>query len=253
MLPAERQKKILDLLTVHNVIKMPDLQKELDISIDTLRRDINSLTKQGKVKKIYGGIQLSAPMFGESSMGERMISHLAEKEAIARKCGSFINNGDCIYLDSGSTTYQIAREIKHKENITVITNSIPVIMELIHTEIELIIIGGKIRKNEHSVVTYDYLFNFDQLNIQKAFICAGGITVEKGVSDFNVEETIARKKMIALSHEVYVAADSSKFGKNVMINITPLDNVDYMVTDQLIDASFIKSFENLNTRLVISK
>ncbi|MEK4298797.1 DeoR/GlpR family DNA-binding transcription regulator [Oceanobacillus sp. FSL W8-0428] len=253
MLPVERQKKMIDLLTIKKVMKMPELREELGISIDTLRRDINALAEQGKLKKIYGGVKLVEPKFGEASMEERMITHLDEKTAIAKKCDAFIEDGDCIYLDSGSTTYQIAKYIKEKRNLTVITNSVPVILELMNSAIELIVIGGKVRKKERSVVTYDYLFNFHQLNIQKAFICASGITMDKGISDYNVEEALARKKIVALSHEVYVAADSSKFGRNVTVNIAGLDEIDYVITDQKVDQEVIKQFDEVETDLVVSE
>lgn len=253
MLPVERQKKIIDLLTVKKVLKMPELREEMGISIDTLRRDISALAEQGKIKKIYGGVKLAEPKFGEVSMEERMISHLEEKTAIAKTCDEHIEDGDCIYLDSGSTTYQIARYIKEKRNLTVITNSVPVILELMNSNVELIVIGGKVRKNERSVVTYDYLFNFHQLNIQKAFICASGITMEKGISDYNVEEALARKKIIDISHEVYVAADSSKFGRNVTVNIAGLDEIDYVVTDQKAREEVIRGFDEVKTELIISK
>ncbi|GGP11097.1 DeoR/GlpR family DNA-binding transcription regulator [Oceanobacillus neutriphilus] len=252
MLPVERQKKMIDLLMIKKVMKMPELKEELEISIDTLRRDINTLAEQGKLKKIYGGVKLAEPKFGEASMEERMITHLDEKTAIAKKCKSFIEDGDCIYLDSGSTTYQIAKYIKDKRNLTVITNSVPVILELMNSAVELIVIGGKVRKNERSVVTYDYLFNFHQLNIQKAFICASGITMDKGISDYNVEEALARKKIVELSQEVYVAADSSKFGRNVTVNITGLDEIDYIVTDERADEETVKRFDKVRTELIIS-
>ncbi|WP_152657140.1 DeoR/GlpR family DNA-binding transcription regulator [Oceanobacillus sp. CFH 90083] len=253
MLPVERQQKMIDLLMIKKVMKMPELQKELEISIDTLRRDINALAEQGKLKKIYGGVKLVEPKFGEASMEERMISHLDEKTAIAKRCNAFIEDGDCIYLDSGSTTYQIAKYIKEKRNLTVITNSVPVILELMNSAVELIVIGGKVRKNEQSVVTYDYLFNFHQLNIQKAFICASGITMDKGISDYNVEEALARKKIIELSHEVYVAADSSKFGKNVTVNIAGLDEIDYIVTDERVDKGVVEQFGEVETKLIVAE
>lgn len=253
MLPVERQKKMIDLLTTKKVMKMPELQEEMNISIDTLRRDINVLAKQEKIKKIYGGVKLAEPKFGEISMEERMISHLKEKKAIAKTCNKHIEDGDCIYLDSGSTTFQIAKYIKEKRNLTVITNSVPVILELMNSSVELIVIGGKVRKNEQSVVTYDYLFNFNQLNIQKAFICASGITMDKGISDYNVEEALARKKIIDLSHEVYVAADSSKIGKNVTVNIAGLNEIDYIVTDEKADEEVVKQFEKQKTKLIVSE
>jgi len=249
MFPLERQQKIIEILTVKKVLKMTELMEELNISIDTLRRDLNILTKQGKIEKIYGGIKLIEPEYGESEMAERMVSHIEEKNRIAQKCSEFINDGDCIYIDSGSTTYQIAKYIKNKKNLTVITNSIPVINELMNSEVELIIIGGKIRRHEQSVVTYDYIFNFNELNILKAFTCASGITIEKGISDYNLEEAITRKKIIELSKEVFVAADSTKFGKDVTVSIATIDKIDYIITDQKVSKTIINQFKQTNTVL----
>ncbi|WP_088071684.1 DeoR/GlpR family DNA-binding transcription regulator [Gottfriedia luciferensis] len=252
MFPLERQQKIIELLKINNVLKITELTEALNISIDTLRRDLNLLEKQGKIEKIYGGAKLAESKFFESSMEERMVSHLEEKEQIAQKCAEHIEDGDCIYLDSGTTTLQIAKYIKEKKNLTVVTNSIPIINELLNSSIELIIIGGKIRRHEQSVVTYDYLFNFSELNILKAFICASGITIEKGISDYNFEEAITRKKIIELSNITYIAADSTKFGKNVTVQIAPLEKVDYIITDCHLNKSFITKFNKTNTNLVIS-
>jgi DeoR family transcriptional regulator, fructose operon transcriptional repressor len=252
MFPLERQKKIIELLMVKKMLKMTELTEELGISVDTLRRDISLLTKQGRIEKIYGGVKIVESQFGESTINDRMISLVKEKESIAKTCSTFINNGDCIYIDSGSTTYQIAKHIKNKKNLTVVTSSIPVITELMNSEIELIIIGGKIRKNEQSVVTFEYLFNFSELNIVKAFICTSGITIEKGISDYNLEEAHTRKKIIDLSKEVYVAADSTKFGKDVTIGIASLDKIDYIITDSNITNNLIQHFKETNTNLIIS-
>lgn len=253
MFPLERQKKIIEILMLKKVQKLPELAEELNISIDTLRRDINLLDKQGKIKKIYGGIKLVESEFAESPMDARMVGHLEEKKMIARKCSEYINDGDCIYLDSGSTTYQIAKYIKNKKNLTVITNSIPVVNELMNSAVELIIIGGKVRLNEQSVIAYDYLFNFSELNILKAFICASGITLEKGISDYNLEEAQTRKKIIDLSKEVYVAADHTKFGKDVTIGISSLDKIGYIITDRNIDRSYLQKFKTKRTSLIIAE
>lgn len=253
MFPLERQKKIIEILMIKKVQKLPELAEALNISLDTLRRDVTLLDKQGKIKKIYGGIKLVEPEFAESPMDERMVGHLEEKKMIAEKCSGYINDGDCIYLDSGSTTYQIAKYIKHKKNLTVITNSIPVVNELMNSAVELIIIGGKVRLNEQSVIAYDYLFNFSGLNILKAFICASGITVEKGISDYNLEEALTRKKIIELSKEIYVAADHTKFGKDVTIGIAPLDKIDYIITDSGLNRNWLQQFRNERTNLILSK
>nr|WP_285765879.1 DeoR/GlpR family DNA-binding transcription regulator [Peribacillus sp. SI8-4] len=252
MLPLERQKKIIELLTIRKVMKLGELTEELQISIETLRRDMNLLTRQGKIEKIYGGVKLAQSKFGESTIDERMFSQLSEKERIARKCSEFIHDGDCIYIDSGSTTYQIAKYIKQKKKLTVITSSIPVVNELLDSDIEILIIGGKVRQNEQSIVAFDYLFNFSELNITKAFICASGITIEKGISDYNLEEANTRKKIIELSQQAFVAADSSKFGKDVTIGIAPLDKIDYIITDDHLHEAFITSFKDTGIHLLLS-
>lgn len=253
MFPLERQKKILELLTIKKVQKLSELTGELDISIETLRRDINLLSSEGKIEKVYGGVKLVESNFGESRLDVRMINHLKEKELIAQKCSEYIHDGDCIYLDSGSTTYQIAKYIKHKKNLTVVTNSIPVINELLMSDVELIIIGGKIRKQEQSVTTSDFLFNFNELNILKAFICASGISVEKGISDYSLEEVVTRRKIIELSKEVYVAADSTKFYKDVTIGIASLDKIDYIITDNHLTQDLIHQFNKTSTVLICAE
>ncbi|MED3562799.1 transcriptional regulator [Bacillus xiapuensis] len=186
-------------------------------------------------------------------MDARLVSQLEEKIMIAQKCSEFIYDSDCIYIDSGSTTYQLAKYIKHKKKLTVVTNSIPVVNELINSDVELIIIGGKVRHSEKSVMAYEYIFNFNELNISKAFICASGITMEKGISDFSLEEAITRKKIIDLSKEVYIAADNTKFGKDVTVNIASLDKIDSIITDENIDNSWIQRFKKTKTNLIIAK
>ncbi|MGM0828932.1 MAG: DeoR/GlpR family DNA-binding transcription regulator [Bacillota bacterium] len=253
MFPLERRQRIIDLLKEKKVLKHSELTEELGISIDTLRRDLNILSENREIEKIYGGIKLAEDDIGESAMADRMVSHLEEKESIARLCNEQIQEGDCIYIDSGSTTYQLAKAIKNRKNLTVVTNSLPVITELINSEVELIIIGGKIRRHESSVVAYDYIFNFDELNIVKAFICASGITTERGISDYNLEEAVTRKKIIELSKEVYVAADHTKFGKEVTVRIAPLEKIDYIVTDQHVSPHWIEAFSTCKTKLLVSK
>jgi DeoR family transcriptional regulator, fructose operon transcriptional repressor len=253
MFPLERRQRIMDLLKEKKVLKHSELTEELGISIDTLRRDLNILSENREIEKIYGGIKLVETDIGESAMADRMVSHLEEKESIARLCDEQIQEGDCIYIDSGSTTYQLAKAIKNRKNLTVVTNSLPVITELINSEVELIIIGGKIRRHESSVVAYDYIFNFDELNILKAFICASGITTERGISDYNLEEAVTRKKIIELSKEVYVAADHTKFGKEVTVRISPLEKIDYIVTDQHVSPHWIGEFNSCKTNLLVSE
>ncbi|MBM7704351.1 DeoR/GlpR family DNA-binding transcription regulator [Metabacillus iocasae] len=253
MYPLERQQLILRMLVVKKTLTMNELTEALDISIDTVRRDIQQLVKQGKIEKIYGGIKLIETIMGESNIDERMVKNLEEKEAIAKACSQLINDGDCIYLDSGSTTYHIAKYMKTKKKLTVVTNSLPAASELLHSDVELIIIGGKMRKQEQSIVTYDYLFNFEKLNVTKAFICASGISLEKGISDYSLEEVVTRKKIISLAEQVYVAAGSEKFEKNVTVAVTPLSDVHAIITDCNLPKDIQKTYEAAGIQLYLAK
>jgi DeoR family fructose operon transcriptional repressor len=253
MLPIERQKKFLDLLSTKDVVTISEFIETFNVSIETVRRDLSVLEKQNKIEKVYGGAKIKDPNFGESSMENRMISKLVQKDSIGKRCSEFIEDGDCIFIDSGSTTYHITKHIANKKNLTIITSSIPVVNELMNSDFEIIIIGGKIRHTERSVVTYDYIFNFSELNITKSFICAAGITVDNGVSDFNMQEAVTRKTIIERSKEVFIAADSSKFSKNATINIAQLDKIDYIVTDSYLDKNVIASFKKFKTEIILSE
>jgi len=252
MLPSERRKNIIDLLVIKDVVTIPELMTQFKISIETVRRDLTILEKQGAIQKVYGGAKIKDSSFSEPTMENRMVNRLLQKEAIGKKCCEFINDGDCIFIDSGSTTYHIAKHLTNKKNLTIITNSIPVVNELINTDFEMIIIGGKLRHDERSIVTYDYIFNFSQLNIQKSFICVGGITVENGVSDFNMQEAVTRKIIIGRSKEVFVAADSSKFDRDVTISIAGLDKINYIITDSYLHKNAVNSFKKTATKLILA-
>ena len=253
MLPSERQNKFLEFLITKDVVTISEFITEFNISIETVRRDLSILEKQGKIEKVYGGAKIKIAPFGEPTMENRMVNKLLQKGSIGKKCSEFINDGDCIFIDSGSTTYHIAKHITNKKKLTIITNSIPVLNELINTEHEIIIIGGKVRHNERSIVSYDYIFNFSQLNIQKSFICAGGITVENGISDFNMQEAVIRKTIIERSREVFVAVDSSKFGRDVTINITPINKINYIITDSNLTKSNANNFNKFKSKIIIAE
>lgn len=253
MMPSKRQEKILELLSINNVVTISELAETFNISIETIRRDLNILEKQGKIEKVYGGAKAKDSCSGETAFEKRMVSKQSQKESIGKKCSEFVKDGDTIFIDSGSTTYHIARYLKNNKNVTIITNSIAVVNEVIDTDCDIIIIGGKIRQNERSIVTYDHLFNFSELNIQKSFICASGITVENGISDYSMQEIVTRKKIIERSQEVFVAADSSKFGRNVTMNISTLDNIDYIITDSYLNKKIASEFKKTDTKIILAE
>lgn len=252
MLPNTRHKKLIEFLTSKDMVTIPEFLTEFNVSVETIRRDLSILEKQGKIEKVYGGARLRDISYSEPSMKKRMVSRLLQKEWIGKKCCEFINDGDCIFIDSGTTPYHIAKFLANKKNLTVITNSIYVVNELMNKDFNIIVTGGKIRQSECSVVTYNYLFNFSVLNIHRSFICAGGITLQNGISDYSMEEVVTRKMIIERSQEIFVTADSSKFGQDVAIGVAPLDKIDCIITDTGLDEDMVEEFEKANVKLILA-
>ena len=252
MLPSERQKKLITFLSSKDFVTIPEFMTEFHVSVETIRRDLAILEKQGKIEKVYGGAKIKDSPFAEPSMEKRMVSRLLQKECIGKKCSEFIDDGDCIFIDSGTTAYFISRYLSKKKNLTIITNSIPVVNELMYADYDIILIGGKIRQSERSVVTYDYLFDFSVLNIQKSFICASGITSHKGVSDYNMQEVVTRKNIIERSEKLFVVADSSKFGRDVTIGVVPISRIDYIITDSGLSKNLAADFKKHKAKLILA-
>lgn len=252
MLPQERYRTLMEYLQENGIIKMETLMDMFDISIETARRDLNHLEKEGLIKKIYGGATLVEKVTREPANAERLASNINEKEAIGRKCAEFIEDGDSIMLEVGTTVLQIAKAVKEKKNLTVITNSLPVVQELIDTDFQLYIIGGRIRHDEGAISGAVSMFEMSSFHINKAFIGAGGITLKNGISDFDIEESLVRRKIIEQSGEVFLAADSSKFGRDVLARIAPLDSVDLIITDDKIKPSLLSEFEEAGMNVVLA-
>ncbi|OEC02723.1 transcriptional regulator [Lysinibacillus sphaericus] len=249
MYTVERQQHILQFIRNNKVVKLVTLTKEFNVSIETIRRDIQQLVQEKKIEKFYGGVKYIEPV--EGLMDNRLTQQLTEKIAIAKACASLVDHGDCIFIDSGSTTYQMTPFLLGKEKLTVVTNSLPVAFDLIGSTIEVMIIGGRVRHSEKSVTSNDFLFRFDHLNINKAFICASGVTLEKGISDFSLEEAMTRKQLINISQTVYVATDSTKFNKDVAIQVCPLDEVDMILTDNGLPKETLQQFTEAGIKLEV--
>lgn len=247
MYMIERQHQILQFIRQHKVVKLVTLTKEFNVSMETIRRDVQQLMQDKKIEKFYGGVKYIEPV--EGLIDHRFHEQLTEKIAIAKACASLVQDGECIFIDSGTTTYQMTPFLLDKEKLTVVTNSLPVAFDLIGSNIEVILLGGKVRHSEKSVTSNEFLFRFEHLNINKAFICASGVSIEKGISDFSLDEAITRKQIISISHKVYVATDSSKFNKDVAIQVCPVDDVDVIITDDALSKKTIQHFSEKGVQI----
>ncbi|ELB05488.1 MULTISPECIES: DeoR/GlpR family DNA-binding transcription regulator [Enterococcus] len=227
-----RREYILNKLEKDHSVKIQELSKEMKVTRETVRRDLYQMESEGLIKKIHGGAILEVPN-QETDYEKRKSECAEEKAAIAKVAASYIEEGDSVYLDYGTTTLALAKEIAKMKNITVVTNTIPIVNVLIaNEEINLIIPGGIVRYNETSLSGPFALNNIKDINVTLGYFGCSGIDMKVGVTSHNIDENLVSKEMIHHSQTTIVLADDTKFG-NVAFNKTAdLADIDIIITDQ---------------------
>ncbi|WP_379946803.1 DeoR/GlpR family DNA-binding transcription regulator [Enterococcus devriesei] len=249
----ERKKYILDLLDSERAVRINELSKNLKVTRETIRRDLYSLEDEGSIKKVHGGAILENTS-GEIDYNQRKIEKWSEKESIAKAAVQYIEEGDSIYLDYGTTTLALAKEIVKLKNITVITNTIPIINTLVKNQnIDLIIPGGVVRNNEASLFGQFAMNNICDIFITIGFFGGSGIDSKAGITSHHMGEVLVSKQMINQSQTTIFLADQSKFG-NIAFNRTAnFDDIDILITDKLLSDGYDYSYLNdSGVELVVS-
>lgn len=252
MFTEERQQLISEMLTQKSSIKVNELSTILNVSESTIRRDLKEMEEMGLLSRTHGGaVSFSVTNF-EPSFNEKESSYLEEKAEIGKIAAAMIKDGDTVVIDSGTTTLEIAKNIK-AENISVITNSIDIASVLCQKEkIEIILTGGNLRPTTRAMVgqiTEKVIKNF---RVDKAFIGANGISVEAGLTTPNHSEAETKKAMMDIAHKVVVVADSTKFNKASLSVIAPISEITTIITSSDVDKKIIKEYELMGIELILA-
>nr|WP_321292360.1 DeoR/GlpR family DNA-binding transcription regulator [uncultured Trichococcus sp.] len=226
-----RKEYILKKLEENHSVKIQDLSRQLKVTRETIRKDLYLLEKEGIIKKIHGGAILEIPN-QETDYEKRKSEFQDAKTAIAGRAASYIEEGDTVYLDYGTTTLALAREIVKMKNLTIVTNSLPIVNLLLSNEtLELIIPGGTVRNNEASLYGPFATNNIKDIYVTLGFFGCSGIDTKAGITSHHMGENIVSKEMIDHSQTSIMLVDHSKFG-NVAFNKTAsFDEIDIIITD----------------------
>jgi DeoR/GlpR family transcriptional regulator of sugar metabolism len=239
----QRRNEIITMIRKQRTIKVADLMRDYKVSIETIRRDLEYLEKKGFLRRVYGGAVLHGLYGEEPEYENREIINYPQKRAIGKKAAEFINDGDTLFIDVGTTIMEVAKELRWKKNLTVITNATLIAHELInHEGCRVILLGGELRKGELSVSGYLSDSNIQHFYANKALLGVGGITPETGITDYKVQEANLRRLMIEHSNEVIAAADYSKFGVIAMNHSCPIEKINILVTDWTTPAKVIADY-----------
>jgi len=236
MLKKERHEKILTLLKEKKVVKLKELASYFNISLVTIRRDVDELEKEGLIKKIYGGIMYNEEVVKyEKTHSKRASQNIELKRKIAQIAKDLVFPGETLFLDASTTVLEFAKTIvDSKEDINIITNGI--YTALVFTQgkdITVNLIGGILKYSTFSLIGPSAEDNIDKLFADKTFISTKALCIEKGgMYEADMYEAEIKKKMIKNSNQVILLIDSTKWGKRSLVKSSELENINIIITDK---------------------
>lgn len=232
---------------------LDELREEFNVSKSTIRRDINDLEAQNFLKKVYGGVVLveDDEAIPVHIRGEMFIE---EKNRIGKAAAKMVNDNDIIIIDAGTTTVQMLKYLKDKDNITVVTNSILVVNEAIsYKKFNIILTGGNLKMDTISLVGTEAVNTIKNINCRSAFISATGVSMEKGLTNSFLPEAEIKRKMIKCADNLILMADHTKLGLVSMVTFSQLSDVDVIITDAEPNDEYRNYFEKNNIKLIIAE
>jgi len=253
MLPNQRREKILEMIREDGHAKVLQLSKIFKVTEVTIRQDLEKLEKDGFIEREHGGAYLKNIGASVRNISLQNQEHLAEKAAIAKRAIEYIDDGDTIILDSGSTTTEIAKLISGYKNLTVITNSLNIALILgVDPEINLVLTGGEFKAPTLSLTGQKAADFFNDLHVDKLFLATAGITLKSGLTYPSISDICVKRSMIESANTVYLVADSSKIGKSSFASLGALSLIDYIITDSNIKKEDMAPLERNEIKLIIA-
>jgi DeoR/GlpR family transcriptional regulator of sugar metabolism len=253
MLANQRREKILELLKEDGSAKVVDLAKLFKITEVTIRQDLEKLEKDGLILREHGGAYLKNVEDQVKNFSLVHLENMDKKELIAQKCLEFIEAGDTIILDSGTTTTEIAKKLKGIKNLTVITNALNIALMLgAEPGIEIIMTGGEFKPPTLSLTGQKAADFFVGLNVQKLFLATAGLSLKSGLTYPSISDLVVKKAMINAADITYLVADSTKIGKSSFASLGALSLVDYIITDAGIEDKHKNIFKDNEVELIIA-
>lgn len=248
-----RKKLILQMLDKNEAVTIKEIVNKCKISEITARRDLISLEQKGIIKRTHGGAILTSGLPDLFGFDIKAIENREQKTEICKNAASFIEENDTIYMDCGTTVYFLARFITRYKNLRVITNSLPVVSELMpYPQIKLYLIGGELdnsRKALYGPMTENLIARY---KADKAFIGAGGVSLEHGLSSVDEKEASITIKMAQAAKKVYLLCDSSKVENDSYFTYSSLSLVSYFITDKGLDPNYLELYKSKGLNMIVT-
>ncbi|TCP96271.1 DeoR family transcriptional regulator [Cricetibacter osteomyelitidis] len=251
MIPVERQKRLLNLIQQQNVISIATLTEQLGVSHMTIRRDIQKLEDDGKVVSVSGGVQLLERLSFEPTHDDKSLLFQDEKKRIGKKSAEMIGKNLTVYLDAGTTTFEIARKIAYRTDLLVITNDFAIADFLMnYGQCELIHTGGSVNKSNRSSVGELAAQFLRNVSIDIAFISTSSWNL-KGLTTPDENKIPVKKAIVQSATQNVLVTDSSKYGKVATFLLFPLSVFDYIICDNGLIKNAQDAISEINIELIL--
>jgi DeoR family fructose operon transcriptional repressor len=252
LIPAQRRERIQEYLEIHKIVRMDDLYKILDASEATVRRDMEWLEHKGVLERTHGGAILSQRMTHEAEYIQRAAKNPVEKSEIGELAASLIDNGDVVFINSGTTTAQVIQHIRDNSGIVVFTNNLIAMLE-VHARFEQYLIGGEFQPHSNSVAGRFAIDNLRQIYANKAILGVDGISLMHGCTvPSNAEAEVIKLMIERTKGEIILVADHTKWGVVSNFQIATIDEINKLVTDAGINSTTLNSLSTYSVEILIA-
>ena len=235
MFMEERLDEILEIMKDEKKVLVKDLSEKFNVSESMIRKDLQRLEKEGKIKRTYGGAILERESSYDEKTNSRVFIDLESKSYLGELVVDIIEDNDVVFLDISTTNHTIAMMLgATKKNLTIITNMNRIAMEFDRApNVDVILIGGRYNKKLGGTVGSAAIEEIKKFKITKAFVGAGGINIEENfISNFNYDEAAVKKEILRCSKKRYIVANYEKLYKDGAYKFATLDDIDYIVTEK---------------------
>jgi DeoR family fructose operon transcriptional repressor len=231
-LAPQRWTNLRTLIREKGVIRIEDLCRQLKVSAATMRRDLDKLERSGAIRRVHGGAVSVESRLDEPVFAAKTAQAVREKRRIAEAALTFVEPGDTLYLDGGSTVLELARLLRDRSNLTVVTNSLHAALELAGRGPRLIMIGGELRRLSQTMVGPLTRLILHELHLDKAFMGTIGFGLKEGLTTTDPSEAFTKGVVVGQARQVIVLADGSKAGKVSFARAGSWENVHVLITDR---------------------
>ncbi len=233
MLAIERRKEILSRLEAEGKVLVSELAKSFDVTEETIRRDLEKLDREGLASKTYGGAVSKHTATLDLPYKIRIGVNVEEKQRIAETVAAMIQDGERIMIDASSTAIYIIKKLKEKKNLTVITNSVVILLELADkSDWTVLSTGGNLKEGALSLTGSSAEKMIGSYHVDTAICSCKGVDMEIGVTDSNEKDSLIKQAMFASAERRILAADTHKLSKKSFVRVCEFRDIDVLVTDR---------------------